>query len=194
MKLRNYTVAYPHVLTAGSSIGLVASFWQATERIHMLKYPAEPLSCNLSPIVDCGSVLSNKAAAIFGPPNSFIGMVAFSLLFAWGVQRLSGGKWSKSVHYTVLFLSIILLMFSLWFFVASVYVIGKICIFCIFIWTASVPLATFGVKDFYEQKLSAPAQMKHVLASISRNALTVTAYLYLLLVATFFLHFKDYYF
>lgn len=185
---------YPHVLTVGSAVGLIASFWQATERIHMLKYPSDPLSCNLSPVVDCSGVLNNKAAALFGPPNAFIGIVAFSLLLAFGLQRLSGGKWTTVVSRIVLVLSIVMLLFSLWFFAESVYVIGKICIFCVFIWTVSVPIGIYGIKDFFDNEAYMPGLMRTIFGFVSRNYFSFIVYSYAVMIALFFVHFRDYYF
>lgn len=194
MKFLKTKDPYSLIVTSGAAVGLIASFWQATERIHMLKYPAQPLSCNLSPVVDCGGVLGNKAAAVFGPPNAFIGMVAFTLLLAFGLQRLSGGQWTLLVRRIVLVLSIVMFMFSIWFFITSVYSIGKICIFCVFIWIVSVPLAVYGVKEYYEQKPRLSKYLKVIIRFIACNHLAVTTYIYLGLITAFFLHFREYYF
>lgn len=196
MKSSASLLSYPKLLVGASAVGLVAAFWQAAERVHMLKFPNDPLSCNLNPVVDCGGVLGNKLAAVFGPPNAFIGIVAFSLLLAFGVQRLSGGEWTRPVRYAVVILSKIMLAFSIWFFAVSLYSIGKVCIFCIFIWAASIPIGIFGVKDFYENesripKLFAGPRKRDF---IVKNAFTIVIFTYAAMIILFFLKFSDYYF
>lgn len=190
----NFKLSYPQVLTAASAIGLIASFWQAAERVQMLKHPSDPLSCNLSPIVDCGGVLSNKAAAIFGPPNALIGIVVFSLLLAFGLQRLSGGQWTNLVQRTVMTLSAVMFLFSMWFFAVSVYSIGKICIFCIFIWFSSVPIVMLTIKDVAVHAKQLPKPLKVISDLVTDNTVTLIVYVYFVMITLFLLHFREYYF
>jgi uncharacterized membrane protein len=187
-------ISYPKILVFGSLVGLIASFWQATERIFMLKNPGSELSCNLSPVVDCGSVLGDKYAAIFGPPNAFIGMVVFTLLLAFGLQRISGGSWSKLVAKLAVIFSIIIFIFSVWFYLVSVYVIGKICIFCIFIWTVSMPIGIYGLKDYLENKKRLSGIQLSISKFLNKHHFTILVVIYATLVTLFLLEFKDYYF
>ncbi len=162
MKSANsYLEKYPKILLGGSLVGLVASFWQAAERVHMLKNPDISLSCNLNPVVDCSGVLEHKLAALFGFPNAFLGVVMFSILFTAGLQLASGGSFSKIFQKIVMAVNTILILFSVWFFGVSLYVIGKICLFCIFIWAASVPLFWYGLLNYANQTSSS----KKIMAS-----------------------------
>lgn len=191
---RTTAITYPRLLVGASLIGLVASFWQLTERIHMLKYPADPLNCNINPVVDCGSVLGDKLAAVFGPPNALIGVVIFSLLFALSLQRVSGGSWTRFVQKFVLTLSTIIFLFSIWFFSVSLYSIGKICIFCVFIWAVSMPIAVYGVKDYLENQKKLSASAEKTKRFLQKNHLTILATIYAILITLFLLRFQEYYF
>ncbi|MCA9346833.1 hypothetical protein KC960_05075 [Candidatus Saccharibacteria bacterium] len=194
LKSKSKLLDYPKSLVLLSTVGLVAAFWQATERIQMLKFPGENLSCNLNPVVDCGSVLNNRLAAVFGPPNAFIGMVAFSILLAFGLQRLNGGHWNKIVSKISISLSLIMFLFSAWFFAVSLYSIGKICIFCIFIWLVSVPIGIYGLKDYCENSDNLSNNQKIVKKFLTRNHSNVLIFVYALMLTLFLLRFKDYYF
>ena len=185
---------YPLTLTLASLTGLVAAFWQAAERVHMLRFPADPLNCNLSPVVDCGSVLGDKLSSVFGPPNALIGVVAFSLLLAFGLQRLSGGQWSRLSRKIVLGLSLIMILFSLWFFWVSLFVLGKICLFCIFIWAASIPIGVYGVKDFLDSSYRLSPTLTRIKEFIAVNYLIITVAVYLIMIGLFLLRFQEYYF
>lgn len=187
-------ITYAQILTGSALVGLVASFWQAAERVHMLKYPEQDLSCNLSPVVDCGGVLNDGLAAVFGPPNAMIGMVVFSLLLAFGIQRLSGGEWTEWVRRLVIGFSVIIMLFSLWFFWVSLYTLGKICIFCVFIWAASMPIGVYGAKDFLESREKLTGIMRWKKEFLSKNASAVLLAIYSVMVILFFLRFQDYYF
>jgi uncharacterized membrane protein len=187
-------ISYPKILVFGSLIGLIASFWQATERIFMLKNPGAELSCNLSPVVDCGSVLGDKYAAIMGPPNAFIGMVVFTLLFGFGLQRISGGTWTKLVAKLAVIFSIIIFLFSVWFYLISIYAIGKICIFCIFIWTVSMPIGIYGLKDYLENQKDKGSFSKNVSEFLQKHHFTLLVMFYATLIILFLLEFREYYF
>ena len=185
---------YAKILVGSSLVGLIATFWQAAERVHMLKFPGEDLSCNLSPVVDCSGVLNDGLAAVFGPPNAMIGMVVFSMLLAFGVQRLSGGKWTEFVRWSVVVLSTVILLFALWFFWVSLYTLGKICIFCVFIWAASVPIGVYGAKDFLQSRKNLKGIVKWKSDILAKHSSTVVIALYSLMIVLFFLKFQDYYF
>lgn len=185
---------YAHLLTSASLVGLVASFWQAAERVHMLKNTGQDLSCNLSPVVDCGGVLNDGLAAVFGPPNAMIGMVVFSLLLAFGIQRLSGGKWTAWVRNIVVTLSVIIMLFALWFFWVSLYTLGKICIFCVFIWVASIPIGVYGANDYLQTRTKLTGFLKWKKDFLAEHSSTVVIAFYSIMIILFFLRFQDYYF
>jgi len=187
-------ISYPTILVYGSLVGLIAAFWQATERIYMLKNPGAELSCNLSPVVDCGSVLDDTYAAVLGPPNAFIGMVFFTLLFAFGLQRISGGSWTSLVAKFNLVFSVIIMLFSVWFYAVSIYAIGKICIFCVFIWFVSIPIGIYAIKDYLENKKGLSGFKLSLSKFLNKHHFTLLVMVYATMITLFFLEFKDYYF
>lgn len=192
MTKRSVSFNYPIKLVFLSLAGLVAAVWQAAERVHMLKNPGGPLACDLSPIVDCGTVLGHRLSALFGFPNAFIGIVFFSMLLALGLSALMGNE-LKKIRPLLLGLSTILLGFSLWFFGVSVYIIGKICIFCIVIWLTAVPLFAYTLREYLmERKVTGYlATVRDFLDKRTPEAI-LTAYV--ILTALFLFNFRDYYF
>jgi len=178
------------VLTIGGLSGMIAMTWQASERISMLKNPTAPLSCNLNPIIDCGSVLNNKLATLFGFPNAFIGMIVFGMLLLSGLFLLTGTKISRSYATIVLILSTILLGFSFWFFGVSLYVIEKICIFCLVGWVASIPIFVYSL----QQWLSLSTKFKKLRSFVTKNHLNIIVSVYLVMAILYFLKFQEYYF
>jgi uncharacterized membrane protein len=159
----------------------------------MLKYPQASLNCDINPIVDCGGVLGDKLSAVFGPPNAFIGMVLFAMLFAFGLQRLHG-TWTKLTSFIVVTLSKILFLFSAWFFSVSLYSLGKICIFCIFIWFVSVPIAVYGVKDYLENKKALNSYQESAKRFMIKHHFTIVVTLYATMITLYLLRFREYYF
>jgi len=185
---------YPKILLSTSAVALIASFWQAAERIHMLKNPSVPLNCNLNPIIDCGGVMSHRLAALFGFPNTFIGMVMFSMLLASALLLIFGGNFSKAYHKLVLALSTIAILFSAWFFWVSLYIIGKICLFCLAIWPVSVVLFWYGLLYWLskQDKLSTKQQKFYNFGM--KNHYMVVVYVFIVMFGLYIFNFRDYYF
>ena len=186
-------IAYPWVLLSGSLVGLVASVWQASERIQMLKHPGQALSCNLNPVIDCGTVLGNRWAALFGFPNAFIGIAIFAMLLMAGVLLASGGRPSRFFTHFLFGVSVVLILFALWFFGMSLYVIGKVCIFCMFIWAASVPIFWYSLLN-YLREINPKNWLLKLVAFGEQNHWLVLAGSYVVLIALYLLRFRDYYF
>ena len=187
--------SYPVILTVGAFIGLVASFWQVVERINMHKNPGAELSCNLNPILDCGTVLGNRWSALFGFPNALLGIVMFTILFTIGLMLLNGialKKWFWKVFLAVM---IMLILFSVWFFATSLYVIGKICIFCIFIWTVSVPIFLYGIDWLITNNYLKGSWTTSKAIVTLRNYQTETIVsVYATMLLLYFFRFRDFYF
>jgi len=192
--MKKINITYSRLLVGASSVGLIASFWQAAERITMLKNPGGELSCNLNPVVDCGAVLGDSLAAVFGPPNAFIGMVVFSMLLAFGLLRLTGGSWSGFIHKLVMVLSIAIFLFSVWFFWVSLYSLGTVCIFCMFIWAASMPIGLYGVKDYLQHQKKPNRLYRLTNNFLQKHHFSILVTVYGVMVVLYFLRFQDYYF
>lgn len=161
----------------------------------MLKNPNSLLSCNLSPIVDCGSVLGNKLAALFGFPNAFLGMIFFAILATSGLVLLSGGKFVSWYRKFVLGVTLALAAFSVWFFSVSLYSIGKICIFCVAGWIVAVPLFWYGLNNYLRsspKKLTRKSQK--LLDFTDKHHIDLVVLTYVTMLILFLSRFKEYYF
>jgi hypothetical protein len=65
-KLQKY---FPWLLTGGGLIGLLSAFVLMVEKIEVLKNPDYVPSCNINPILACGSVINTPQASVFGFPK-----------------------------------------------------------------------------------------------------------------------------
>lgn len=132
-------------------LGWFAAFSLVLERIRVATNPDATLSCDLNPFISCKSVMLTAQAALFGFPNPLIGVAAFVAPVAVGTAILAGAKFAPwfwrlfSVGVTAG------LIFVLWLWVQSTYVIGVLCPYCMVAWAAMVPLfwkvILFGAKD-----------------------------------------------
>src|SRR5688500_12668286 len=85
-KLERYL---PYLLVGGGSVGLWASFQLMLERLEIAKNPNFVPSCDINPVVACGSVIKSLQAEAFGFPNPIIGLVGFAVVATVGMGLLA---------------------------------------------------------------------------------------------------------
>jgi uncharacterized membrane protein len=123
---------YYSIITIGAAIGLVASFMQIIEKLMLLENKNATLVCNISSVFNCSSVLHAWQSSVFGFPNSLICIIFFSLVMTVGLVGVTGGEVMRNMRLTVHALMVGMLGFALWFLFQSMFVIGAVCILCLF--------------------------------------------------------------
>ncbi|CAJ1584046.1 vitamin K epoxide reductase family protein [[Mycobacterium] wendilense] len=127
------------ILLAGI-VGLVASFTLMVEKVELLINPAYVPSCNLNPVLSCGSVMNTPQAGFFGFPNPLIGIISFTVVIITGVLavtkvRLPQWYWVGLALGTALGAAFVhYLIFQ------SLYRIGALCPYCMVVWAVVIPL------------------------------------------------------
>src|SRR5690606_15768571 len=76
-------------------IGFFAAADLSIEKVQLLKNPDYQPTCNISPILSCGSVMATEQAEAFGFPNPFIGVAAFAIVLTVGMGVLAGAKYER---------------------------------------------------------------------------------------------------
>lgn len=131
---------YPYILIVGGIIGIVAAFYLSMEKLHLLENPNAQLMCNLNPLLSCGSVILSKQAAAFGFPNPYLGLAAFAVLVTVGMSMLAGATFKRWFWQGLQVGTTFGVLFVHWLFYNSVYVIGKLCIFCMAVWVVTITI------------------------------------------------------
>jgi uncharacterized membrane protein len=123
--------ALPYLLIIGGVIGLICSFVITNDKLQLAENPHFIPSCNLNPVISCGSVMASKQGSAFGFPNPWIGLAAFAVLVTIGVSILAGAK-LKRWFWIGLEAGIVLgLLFAYWLLFESVYRIRALCPYCL---------------------------------------------------------------
>jgi uncharacterized membrane protein len=118
-------------------VGLIASFVLSVEKIHLLQDPEAVLSCSLNLVLNCSTVMQTWQASVFGFPNSYIGLMGYSVVITVAVIGLAGAtlpKWFWRAAWVCYLLG---LGFTYWLFFTSVYVIEVLCPWCLFVTVAT---------------------------------------------------------
>jgi uncharacterized membrane protein len=127
-------------LTVGGGAGLWAAFTLIVERIRLLIEPTTALSCDLNPVVSCGSVMTSDQASVFGFPNPLIGVVGFTVVTVTGVVLLAGAR-LPGWYWAGLQAGVVFAIgFIHWLIYNSLYLIGALCPYCLVVWVVVIPL------------------------------------------------------
>lgn len=121
-------------------IGFIASSTLAIEKVALLKDPNYVPSCNISPLLSCGSVMNTPQAEAFGFPNPFIGVAGFAVVVTIGAAILAGAKFKRWFWLGLQAGTLFGIIFIHWLFYQSVYSIGALCPYCMVVWSVTIPL------------------------------------------------------
>lgn len=127
-------------LAIGGAVGLWAAFTLIVERVRLLVEPTIALSCDLNPVVSCGSVMTSAQASVFGFPNPLIGVVGFTVVTVTGVVLLTGAR-LPGWYWAGLQAGVVFAIgFVHWLIFSSLYRIGALCPYCLVVWVVVIPL------------------------------------------------------
>ncbi|ORA77917.1 vitamin K epoxide reductase family protein [Mycobacterium malmoense] len=127
------------VLIAGV-IGLVASVTLTVEKIDILLNPSYVPSCNINPILSCGSVMVTPQASILGFPNPLLGLVGFAVVVVTGVLAVAKVPLPQWYWAGLTVGALIGAVFVHWLIFQSLYRIGALCPYCMVVWAVTIPL------------------------------------------------------
>lgn len=185
----------PWLLIVAGIIGLAASFVLMMDKIAILKDPSYQPSCNINPIIACGSVIVTSQANAFGFPNPIIGLIGFSVLITVGVTWLSGVR-SQKAWYWRTFLSATLLatVFIHWLMFQTIYRIEALCPYCMIVWVVTIATFWYSLLWTIRRKyLRVPAFLNKLVAFANQNHLGVLIVWYLAIMGLILNHFWYYF-
>jgi uncharacterized membrane protein len=127
------------VLIAGV-VGLIASLTLTVEKIELLRNPSYVPSCNISPIVSCGSVMVTPQASLLGFPNPLLGIVGFTVVLVTGVLAVAKVPLPQWYWVGLTIGTLIGVGFVHWLIFQSLYRIGALCPYCMVVWVVTIAL------------------------------------------------------
>jgi uncharacterized membrane protein len=127
------------VLIAGG-IGLVASMALTVEKFRILLDPHYVPSCNINPIVSCGSVMTTPQASLLGFPNPLLGIIGFTVALVSGVLAVAKVPLPQWYWIGLTVGTLIGATLVHWLIFESLYRIGALCPYCMVVWAVTIPL------------------------------------------------------
>lgn len=128
------------LMVVAGVLGLLAAMVLTIDRFTLLEDPDAQLACNLSPFIACGPVMESRAGALFGFPNPLLGIIGFSVVLTTGVVRLTGAALPRWYHRGMQVGVLLAAVFITWLQTQTLYVIGALCLWCLLVWTVTIPL------------------------------------------------------
>ena len=193
MKKLKFENVYKWVLVIGGIIGLLAASILTIEKLHLAANPNYVPSCSLSPVVACSPVMSSWQASTFGFPNMLIGSAGFAMVWAVGMMLFAGAKNLKKWFWWCFQAGTTFgLGFIAWLMYSSIYNIQKLCIYCMIVWTVTIPIfwttLAYNVK---EKNITLPGKLNDVVVNHYGKAIALTYLFVIVLIVT---KFSDYFY
>ncbi len=183
----------PYILIAAGIIGIIASFVLTYDKIHILTDKSYQPSCNINPILSCGSIMKTEQASLLGVPNTIFGLIAFSMLLTFGFVLAGGAKVKKWVWVSAQFAATVGVIFMHYLFFQGVFRINAICPWCFLVWMITIP--TFWYITLYnlrEQNLRLPARASKLAAFAQKHHGEILLVWYLIIFGILLQHFWYY--
>jgi len=151
----------PYLFIIFGILGLLASSILLLEKMELLADPSYQPSCNLNPVISCGSVMVTEQASIFGFSNSLVGIAGFASVITIGFTLLAGAKFKRWFWLCIQLGTIFGLSIALWLFYQGVYKIGAVCPYCALIWVTMIVLFWYTLLyNIREKNIILPKKLK----------------------------------
>lgn len=183
VELKSKVAAFlPYLLIATGLIGMLASFALTYDKIQVLKDINYQPSCNINPILSCGSVMETEQASLLGVPNTIFGLVAFSMLFAFGFILAGGAKVKKWIWLGAQLTATVGVVFMHYLFFQGVYRINAICPWCFVVWMITIPTFWYiTVYNLQTGNIKLPSQLQKLSIFIQKHHLDILLVWYLII-------------
>ncbi|WAP53019.1 vitamin K epoxide reductase family protein [Arthrobacter sp. ATA002] len=177
------------ILLVTGIVGWLASGVLVLERLRVYADASYITSCDISPWVSCGTVFQTPQAAIFGFPNPLIGIVAFAVIITTAMAMLAGARFQRW-YWLGLQAGVTLgMVFVVWLWSQALFDIYVLCLYCIVVWAAMIPLFVFTtIRNLAHGVLPAPAGL---VKFVSEWAWVIVALLWVATAASIFFRFMN---
>lgn len=116
-----------------ATLSLIAAFVLSYDAIKLAEDPTAALSCNVNAVISCGTVGLSWQASLFGFPNAFLGLITEPVVITIAVAGLAGVRFPRWFMVTAQAIYLLGLIFAVWLFSQSMWVIGALCPWCLLV-------------------------------------------------------------
>ncbi|MGY1454089.1 vitamin K epoxide reductase family protein [Streptomyces sp. SS8] len=181
------------VVTLAGLVGWLASFRLTADGWRVLGDPDYRPSCDISPVVGCGSVLSSPQGSVLGFPNMLLGLGAFAAVAALGAALLSGARLHRVLWLALNAGALAGVVLVHWLIHQSLYELGRICPYCAVVWAVTIPLFWYvTLHNLRHGVLPVPRRARGALRAVLEMHGVILATWYAVIVLLVLTRFWDY--
>jgi uncharacterized membrane protein len=174
----------PWILTVCGSIGLLSAFILTLEKIALLKDASFKPICNLNPVFSCSSIITTDQASAFGFPNPLIGIIGFSVVITIGMGIFARAKFARWFWLGLNIASSLAVVFVHWLIFESLYDINALCLFCIIVWSITMPIWWYTtIYNIQNKNIIVPKKLQATSSFIQKHHLDILITWYVILIA-----------
>lgn len=163
-------------MLASATLSLIAAFVLSYDAIKLAEDPSAALSCNVNAVISCGTVGLSWQASLFGFPNAFLGLITEPVVITIAVAALAGVRFPRWFMFTAQVIYLLGLVFAVWLFSQSMWVIGALCPWCLLITiSTSLVFLTLLHYNIREDNLYLPPRAQALARSWVRRDLDLYA-------------------
>lgn len=190
---RSLGTSLPFILIVVGLVGCVASFALTYDKIHVLQGIGYQPSCNINPILSCGSVMNTDQASLLGVPNSIFRLVSFTALTTYGVVIAAGAQVKRWVWLLAQYASSAGVVFMHYLFFQGVYKINAICPWCFAVWIITIPAFWYiTLYNLQEKNIRLPSRLNPAVLFVQRHHGDILLAWYLVILGIILQHFWYY--
>ncbi len=131
----------------GAMLSLLASFVLSVEAVELARNPNAELSCSVNVVLNCATVAKHPTAEMFGFPNSFLGLMAESVVITVAIAGLVGIRFPRAFMFAAQIGYTFGFIFALYLFYISFFIIQALCPWCLLV-TATTTMVFFAITRF----------------------------------------------
>lgn len=183
----------PYLLSIGGLIGFLMSFVITLEKIELIKNPAFIPSCDISPLISCGSVMGSPQAGVFGFPNPLLGIAGFAVVITIGMAMLAGAKFKRWFWLGLQAGTIFGILFVIWLQYEAIFEIQALCPYCMVVWTVMIPIFVYTtIYNLNAGHIKTPQKLAGITGFLNNNHLNIVLVWYLIIIGLILQHFWSY--
>ena len=132
------------LLLIGGAIGLLSAAVLLIDKVKFLQDEADgttaQLACDINAFVSCGGVINTDQSSVFGFPNPIIGVAGFAIVLTLGVLMVARVQLPTFIWLGLQAGALFGIGFVTWLQSQSIYEIGKLCPWCMVVWSVMIPI------------------------------------------------------
>jgi uncharacterized membrane protein len=181
------------ILIIGGALGLLAAIELTIEKVRVLSDSTYVPTCDINPVLSCGSVITTPQAEAFGFPNPILGLIGFSVTITLGVIIATGTTLPRWMWLGLNAGALLGFAFVQWLVWQSLYSIGALCPWCMVVWAVTAPIAIWvTAANLASGRIPAPDSWQTSLEAIAGLRVFVLAGWYLTVLGLIFLRWQDF--